>query len=299
MAPVAVEDQGSNTAVASTSKVKLETSVTTPSLDQDHDHAQTTAHQAKKRRWRPARHLEAPAPPPVDPKLVEEMLAQQAAQSLGYEGRRIKKFMQRRTVDYWGSVAKWNHRRSMMTTARKYESNNPGLWPTPHEVVNLMPPAAYANPSTSLATTLVHTSTNKIRCPVNVVRWMPEARRILTGSTSGEFTLWNGLTFNFETIMQAHDSAIRSFEWSRSGAWLISADQNGTIKYFQSNMNNLQAFQGHREAIRALSFSPDDQRFVSASDDSTMKIWGFDEAREEKALTGEIDEGVGFKSSLD
>lgn len=33
-------------------------------------------------------------------------------------------------------------------------------------------------------------------------QWTPDARRVLTGSTSGEFTLWNGLTFNFETILQ-------------------------------------------------------------------------------------------------
>lgn len=52
-------------------------------------------------------------------------------------------------------------------------------------------------------------------------------------------------------------------------------------------MNNLQAFQGSREAIRGLSFSPDDQRFVSASDDSVLRVWRFDEAREEAALKGE------------
>lgn len=117
-------------------------------------------------------------------------------------------------------------------------------------------------------------------------QWLPEGRRIVTGSTSGEFTLWNGLTFNFESILQAHDSAVRAMEWSKSGAWLVSADQNGQIKYFLTNMNNLQAFAGHRDAIRGLSFAPDDQRFVTASDDSTLKIWGFDEAQEESTLKG-------------
>lgn len=86
---------------------------------------------------------------------------------------------------------------------------------------------------------------------------------------------------------QAHDSPIRAAQWSKSGYWLISSDQHGTIKYFQPNMNNLQAFQGSREAIRGLSFSPDDQRFVSASDDSILRIWKFDEAREESVLKGE------------
>lgn len=110
---------------------------------------------------------------------------------------------------------------------------------------------------------------------------------MLTGSTSGEFTLWNGLTFNFETILQAHDSAIRAFQFTHSGAYLASADQSGVIKYFQPNMNNLNAWQGHREAIRGLSFGPNDARFATASDDSTIKIWSFEESREERTLTGE------------
>ena len=109
---------------------------------------------------------------------------------------------------------------------------------------------------------------------------------MLTGSTSGEFTLWNGLTFNFETILQAHDSAVRTMQFSHSGQYLASADQSGIIKYFQPNMNNLTAWQGHREAIRGLSFSPDDGKFATASDDSTVRIWAFEESREERVLTG-------------
>lgn len=119
------------------------------------------------------------------------------------------------------------------------------------------------------------------------LQWTPEGRRVLTGSTSGEFTLWNGLTFNFETILQAHDSAIRAIRFSHSGSYVASADQSGIIKYFQPNMNNLTAWQGHREAIRGLSFSPDDSRFVTASDDSTIALWSFETQERERVLTGE------------
>jgi len=54
-------------------------------------------------------------------------------------------------------------------------------------------------------------------------------------------------------------------------------------------MNNLTAWQGSssREAIRGLSFSPDDQRFATASDDSSVRIWSFQESRVESVLTGE------------
>ena len=51
-------------------------------------------------------------------------------------------------------------------------------------------------------------------------------------------------------------------------------------------MNNLTAWQAHREAVRGLSFSPDDGRFATASDDSTVRLWAFEESREERVLTG-------------
>lgn len=67
------------------------------------------------------------------------------------------------------------------------------------------------NPVSSVTTKFIHTSTNKVRCPINTIAWTPEGRRLITGASSGEFTLWNGLTFNFETILQAHDTAIRYY----------------------------------------------------------------------------------------
>ena len=75
--------------------------------------------------------------------------------------------------------------------------------------------------------------------------------------------------------------------FSHNGAFLASADQSGVIKYFQPNMNNLTQWTGHREAIRGLSFSPDDNRFATASDDSTIRLWSFEEQRAERTLTGE------------
>ncbi|KAF9234497.1 WD40-repeat-containing domain protein [Melanogaster broomeanus] len=219
--------------------------------------------------WTPKRYLTGPQPPPVDDaKIIEQELA--AARQMA-DGKAVKKTRPRRTL-------------------RKHRPNPtyvPYMRPAPPYIVDLLPPIAYpSNSSTSLCTKFIHTSTNKIRCPVNVVTWTPEGRRILTGSTSGEFTLWNGLTFNFETILQAHDTAIRAFQFTHSGAYLASADQSGIIKYFQPNMNNLNAWAGHREAIRGLSFSPNDGHFATASDDATIRIWAFEESREERVLTG-------------
>lgn len=67
----------------------------------------------------------------------------------------------------------------------------------------MIPPAATSKTlGDAIPSRHLHSSLNKIKHPINVVRWTPEGRRLLTGSSSGEFTLWNGMAFNFETLMQ-------------------------------------------------------------------------------------------------
>ena len=90
----------------------------------------------------------------------------------------------------------------------------------------------------------VRAATNKQKCPVYQIVWTPDGRRLVTGAASGEFTLWNGMAFNFETILRAHDQPVRSMSWSQNGNWLATGDQGGYIKYWQQNMNNCCMFQG-------------------------------------------------------
>jgi polyadenylation factor subunit 2 len=49
------------------------------------------------------------------------------------------------------------------------------------------------------------------------------------------------MSFNFETILQAHNSAIRAVTWAHNENWLLSGDDSGMIKYWQTNLNNLKA----------------------------------------------------------
>jgi len=80
------------------------------------------------------------------------------------------------------------------------------LQPENSYIPDYMPPSSYLeNPSNAITTRFVKTATNKMRCPVFTLAWTPEGRRLITGASSGEFTLWNGLTFNFETILQVSD----------------------------------------------------------------------------------------------
>lgn len=128
-----------------------------------------------------------------------------------------------------------------------------------------------------------HTSINKMRCPVNVVRFTPDGRRLITGTSTGEFTLWNTFSFNFETILQAHESPVRGLEFSHLGDLLLSADTTGIVKFWHLSMNNVDIRNCHEEAIRDMSVS--ENYFVTASDDSTVRIHSF-EKKESTVLRG-------------
>ncbi|PQE10748.1 polyadenylation factor subunit 2 protein [Rutstroemia sp. NJR-2017a BBW] len=208
----------------------------------------------------------------------------QGGEGGGNEGGFARGRGRRPVTDYSSTMVHW-----MRNRQPRYKGGYQGEMerPSPSYIIDMLPPLARIhNPADSVPTRHLHSSLNKIKHPVNVVRWTPEGRRLLTASSSGEFTLWNGAGFNFETIMQAHDFAIRALSYSHSDDWLLSADHDGVIKYWQPNFNNVKVIQGHGDPIRDLAFSPNDSKFVTASDDSTLKIFDFAGGVEESTLTG-------------
>ena len=115
----------------------------------------------------------------------------------------------------------------------------------------------------------------------SVTKWTPDGRRVVSGVSSGEFSLWNGLTFNFDTILNAHGSAIRCMNWSHNQEWMATvstfpvqtldvvtacltwanttcpvsrqSDDEGMVKYWQSNFNNVAEFQAHKNPVRDIA----------------------------------------------
>ncbi|OZC07036.1 hypothetical protein X798_05962 [Onchocerca flexuosa] len=107
-------------------------------------------------------------------------------------GRRLRKNVAnvRRHIDYIANVL--NH----------FEAR---LWQ--HDVrsrVAIQPDILYQNSAVPPVSTLDKTIDcvlNKfVRAAMN--KWTPEGKRLITGASTGEFTLWNGTAFNFETILQ-------------------------------------------------------------------------------------------------
>lgn len=201
-----------------------------------------------------------------------------------------KKGQHRRTVDHGNNMGRWHIQRSLGLASTQHLG---AIRPELSYLIDLLPSGAYKQGVTNsnaaaleLQTKFVHLSSNKARHLINTVKWTPEGRRLVVASHSGEFTVWNGMTFNFETIMQAHDLAVLALKYSHNDEWLLSGDQEGTIKYWQPNFNNVNIVQAHTDAIRDIAFSPNDTKYVTCSDDSSLKIWNFNNGKEERTLLG-------------
>ncbi|KAK6462394.1 polyadenylation factor I subunit 2 [Scheffersomyces coipomensis] len=208
-----------------------------------------------------------------------------------------KKTAFRRIVDHGNNMGRWYINKSLGLTRNQQPIGK--IRPDSSYLIDLLPSMAYSSSSNldcnsnrnnmaimDIETKFVHLSSNKVKHSINTVKWTPEGRRLVVASHSGEFTIWNGMTFNFETIMQAHDSPILSLQYSHNDEWLLSGDQSGGVKFWQPNFNNVNNITAHPSGVRDIAFSPNDSKFLTCGDDSTVKIWNFNNGQEERTLTG-------------
>lgn len=197
-----------------------------------------------------------------------------------------EKKLHRKTVDYFGPSI--NHQILHAFKPRSHRRRVGQIRPDSSFLAQISTPDGFPTlAAEDLPIRFVHVSTNKSRHAIHAVKWTPDARRVLVSSYSGEFTIWNGSNFGFESIMQAHDAPIFSLEYAHNGRWLLSGDQTGCIKFWQPNFNNVNIIQNaHENAIQGLAFSANDSKFVSCSDDQHLKVWDFTTGQSEHSFKG-------------
>lgn len=199
----------------------------------------------------------------------------------GYDAA-FRKRRPRPVTDYGSSMVHWmRQRKQPWKGSTYYEQERPSI----SYVLDILPPPAQLDkPAEVIPTRFLHQSLGKSKKPVTIVRWMPEGRRLLAGVHNGEFMLWNGMSFNFETVTAMGSSSLRTAEWSNKQDWLIAANDEGVVFYLQPTLNMTHQFKAHDSPVRDVAFSPTDTKFVSASDDNTLKIWDFTSSTNESVF---------------
>lgn len=193
-----------------------------------------------------------------------------------YDGRRVRRHVERKHFDPSSSFIKHLEDRVWMRNPRF----RPYVSPLPGAHKDLRPTSEYPDdPSWSLCSRLAiankcHGVNKQDVSPCMTVTWSPEGRRVVAGMASGEISLWMAPAYNFETIFQLTDSAVRALVFSHNEKFMVVADEAGFVRYYLSYDEKVK-FQAHKEPIADLSFAPTDEKFVTCSVDHSLRLWDF------------------------
>ncbi|KAK6035713.1 hypothetical protein COOONC_26782 [Cooperia oncophora] len=119
-------------------------------------------------------------------------------------GRRLRKNVAnvRRHVDYVATVL--NHAESRLWLYKRWQ--RPVQQPDELYQNTALPARCTPEiPVDCILTKFVRAAMNKVKCPVYS---LCSGKRLITGASTGEFTLWNGTAFNFETILQVLEAVL-------------------------------------------------------------------------------------------
>ena len=130
------------------------------------------------------------------------------------------------------------------------------------------PGSAHPNPGSLLCTLKGHTS-NVFGCS-----FAPDEKRVITSSRDYSALVWD-VHSPQEPIhkVQPENGIVWSCAYSPDGSYFATGSDNLVIFWDSNTFERLHTLYGHRLAINSISFSLDEKKVVTASNDNTLKLW--------------------------
>ena len=138
----------------------------------------------------------------------------------------------------------------------------------------------------------------KYRTVCSSCLWFVAGRKLVGAGTNGDLVLWNGHTFAYEINKRVAEnsrnkSGTSSFlpltalaEASRHSLF-VAGQEDGYVKYATHTLELVASFRAHSEAVRAVALSPNQTKFVSCSDDASIKVFDLVEGKCETTFEAE------------
>jgi WD40 repeat protein len=111
---------------------------------------------------------------------------------------------------------------------------------------------------------------------VELAEFSPDGKYVLLGDGEYYLELWDVVSGEFVRGFRSSKYAIHTAAFSPDGIHVISGPSgyNYALTLWELRTGRLiRTFKGHSDGTNALAFSADGTRFLSASDDTTIKLW--------------------------
>lgn len=132
---------------------------------------------------------------------------------------------------------------------------------------------------------------------------MSHDKKIAVGTSKGTIVLinvndyLNGIETDkkWRSSKKEHEFSINAMRLNRRGDWLLTGDKSGVVKFFRSLIisENTEIKKGseedalkHNDAVRDIAFSPTYEKFITCSDDKTLRIADLAAGKVERVLEG-------------
>ncbi|MEM9004750.1 MAG: AAA-like domain-containing protein [Cyanobacteria bacterium P01_F01_bin.86] len=80
----------------------------------------------------------------------------------------------------------------------------------------------------------------------------------------------------YSISLEGHSDSVLDVTFSPDGNTLATASQDGTVKLWDMEGNELNTLEGHSNSVLSVAFSPDGNTLATASQDGTVKLWELD-----------------------
>ncbi|OVA06844.1 WD40 repeat [Macleaya cordata] len=131
---------------------------------------------------------------------------------------------------------------------------------------------------------------------VNAIKWDPTGSLLASCSDDGTAKIWSMKQDKYVHNLTKHTKEIYTIRWSPTGPgtsnpnqslMLASASFDSTIKLWDVELGKLLcSFNGHREPVYSVAFSPNAEYLASGSLDRCIHIWSVKEGRIVKTYNG-------------
>lgn len=119
------------------------------------------------------------------------------------------------------------------------------------------------------------------------IGWQPKGKNIAVSSINRKVSLWDSETFKKKDLY--YGKGIQRIRWSRDGLLLsILASEDGVVIWRAKDSKNIRTIkpQDEDDLFQDMDFSPDGSQVVTASKDTTVRIWGTNSGKLDDILKG-------------